>query len=96
MRTEMKTYEAMCIFYSEESVFKSGVEEVRAGLEKLDAQIDSEKHFGLRDLAYPIKKQNKGNYYYYVVKMSTQNARKTQKTFRHQKELIRFLMIRKD
>lgn len=92
----MRTYEAMCVFRSDQEVFNTGVGAVREELEKLGAQIEKEEDMGLRTLAYPIKKQIQAHYFYYVCKMEPEQAHKIERPLRLRDELLRFLMVRRD
>ncbi len=92
----MRTYEAMCVFRADQEIFATGVENVREELKKLGAEIEKEEDMGIRQLAYPIKKQIQAHYFYYVCKMDPEAAHKTEHALRLQEELLRFLMVRRD
>lgn len=92
----MRTYEAMCVFRADQETFNSGVETVRAELQKLGADIQKEEDMGVRTLAFPIKKQLQAHYYYYVCKMDPEQAHQTEHALRLKNELLRFLMVRQD
>ena len=51
---------------------------------------------GQRPLAYPIKKAVQAHYYVYYVTMEPEKAHQTENKVRHQEELLRFLMVRRD
>ena len=92
----MRTYEAMCVFRPDQEIFNSGVETVRAELQKLDASIDKEEDMGVRSLAFPIRKEIQAHYFYFVCKMDPEKAHQTERIMRLKKELLRFLMVRQD
>jgi small subunit ribosomal protein S6 len=92
----LRTYEAMCVFRSDQEVFNAGVAAVREELIKLGAQIDKEEDMGLRTLAYPIKKQIQAHYFCYVCKMDPEKAQGVERPLRLRDELLRFLMVRRD
>ncbi len=92
----MRTYEAMCVFRADQEIFSAGVEAVREELKKLGAQIEKEEDMGIRQLAFPIKKQLQAHYFYYVCNMEPDAAHKVEYALRLQDELLRFLMVRRD
>ncbi|SIQ07112.1 SSU ribosomal protein S6P [Alkalispirochaeta americana] len=92
----MRTYEAMCVFRSDQETFNAGVVAVREELEKLGAQIEKEEDMGLRTLAYPIKNQIQAHYFYYVCTMDPEKAKQIERPLRLRSELLRFLMVRRD
>jgi small subunit ribosomal protein S6 len=92
----MRTYEAMCVFRAEDEVFNRGKDEVRNELTGLSAGIVREEDMGQRPLAYPIKGQIQGHYYYYVVEMDPENAYQTEEQLRHNDSLLRFMLVRQE
>ncbi|WP_455382656.1 30S ribosomal protein S6 [Salinispira pacifica] len=92
----MRTYEAMCVFRSEDEIFSRGKDVVREELVKLDGKIVKEEDMGQRSLAYPIKKANQAHYYYFVVEMGPDKAHQIEQALKLKTELLRFLMVRRD
>ena len=92
----MRTYEAMCVFRSEDDVFTRGKDVVREELVRLDGQIVKEEDMGQRVLAYPIKNANQAHYYYFVVEMTPEKAHQIEQALKLKTELLRFLMVRKE
>ena len=70
----MKKYEIMYIINAtlEETARKEEVSKLQSILEKNGAKVTDTKEWGVKDLAYPIKKQSKG--YYVVLKVSAEAA----------------------
>lgn len=70
----MKQYEIMYILRPEieEEARKTLISNIHELLTKNGATIDDVNEWGMRDLAYEIKKAKKG--YYVVVKLSCQNS----------------------
>ncbi len=66
----MKKYEIMYILVAtlEEAARKNEIAKLQGILESNKAKVTDVKEWGVRDLAYPIKKQPKG--YYVVLKVS--------------------------
>ncbi len=92
----MRKYEAVCVFRTDEDHFAKGQEAVKARLADLDATFVKEEDMGQRALAYPIKKHVQAHYYVYYVEMDPQKAHQVEEKVRHQEELLRFLMVRRD
>ncbi|MFP4431419.1 MAG: 30S ribosomal protein S6 [Spirochaetota bacterium] len=92
----MRKYEAVCVFRTDEDHFAKGQEAVKAGLADLGATFVKEEDMGQRALAYPIKKHVQAHYYVYYVEMDPQKAHQVEEKVRHQEELLRFLMVRRD
>lgn len=70
----MKKYEIMYILNAnlEEAARKEEVSKLQGILEKNGAKVTDTKEWGVKDLAYPIKKQMKG--YYVILKVSAEVA----------------------
>jgi small subunit ribosomal protein S6 len=92
----MRNYEAVCVFRTDEDHFPKGQEAVKSRLSDLGATFVKEEDMGRRALAYPIKKQVQGHYYVYYVEMDPQQAHQVEEKVRHQEQLLRFLMVRRD
>lgn len=92
----MRKYEAVCVFRTDEDYFARGQEAVKAHLSDLGATFVKEEDMGQRALAYPIKKHVQAHYYVYYVEMDPQKAHQVEEKVRHQEELLRFLMVRRD
>jgi small subunit ribosomal protein S6 len=92
----MRKYEAVCVFRTDEDYFVKGQQAVKAHLADLGATFVKEEDMGQRALAYPIKKHVQAHYYVYYVQMDPQQAHQVEEKVRHQEELLRFLMVRRD
>jgi len=92
----LRKYEAMCVFRADPEIFRQGVESVRLELQNLEAKIEREEDMGQRTLAYPIKKELQGHYFYFVVQMEPDVAHRTEDSMRLKPELLRFMMVRQD
>ena len=66
----MRTYELTCIFRTDEDNLAKGKELVKAEFEKQSVKILKETDMGTRELAYVIKKETKGHYYFYEIKFN--------------------------
>lgn len=70
----MKKYEIMYILRAdlEEAARKEEISKLQGILEGLKGKVTDTKEWGVKDFAYPIKKQTKG--YYVVIKVSAEAA----------------------
>lgn len=70
----MKKYEVMYILKSnlDDAARKAEIDKLHAVFTKNGGKINKVDEWGLRDLAYPIKKEPKG--YYVVIKVEAENV----------------------
>ncbi len=92
----MRNYEAVFIFKPEEENFKTGLDAVREELKKAEAVISKEDDMGSRELAYPIKKENRGHYFCFYAQIKPENIIKIEKTVKLNKDVLKYLFVRKD
>ena len=92
----MRTYEAMCVFRAETDSFTRGKDGVRAELTKLDSKIVKEEGMGQRTLAYPIKNESQGHYFYFVAEMDPEKAQQAPKAVELLEELLRFMVVKQE
>lgn len=75
---------------------KEAVEEYRKFLEKNGAKITHEEHWGLRKLAYQIKKKSTGFYHLFEYDAPGELINKLETDFRRDERVLRFLTARLD
>ena len=92
----MRTYEAMCVFRAEDDAFTRGKDAVRKELTKLGATVAKEEDMGQRSLAYPIRNETQGHYFYFVVEMEPESAHQAEGSVKLLDELLRFMMVRQE
>ena len=92
----MRNYEAMCVFRADTDAFTRGKDAVRNELTKLDAKILKEEDMGQRTLAYPIKRETQGHYFYFVAEMDPEKAYQVPKSVELFEELLRFMVVRQE
>ena len=92
----MKKYELMAIFPLEEEKSKKGAEEVKGTLTKFGAEIEEEKPFGDRDLTYEIKKQKRGRFVLYTMKLNPGKIAEIDKDFKINMNLLKYQFVRID
>ena len=92
----MKKYELMTIFPLEEEKSKKGAEEVKGTLTKFGAEIEEEKPFGDRDLTYEIKKQKRGRFILFTMKLNPSKITEIDKEFKINMNLLKYQFVRLD
>ena len=92
----MKKYELMAIFPLEEEKSKKGAEEVKGTLTKFGAEIEEEKPFGDRDLTYEIKKQKRGRFVLFTMKLNPSKITEIDKEFKINMNLLKYQFVRVD
>lgn len=53
-------------------------------------------HWGLRELAYPIEKQEQGYYVFYEVMMDPNGLDDLERNLKYSTDVLRYLVVRKD
>lgn len=57
-------------------------------------KIEKEELWGVRDLAYPIKRQTKGFYAHYQLSGDPKNAQGIDKSLKVEEDILRYLLVR--
>ena len=86
----------MAIFPLEEEKSKKGAEDVKGTLTKFGAEIEEEKPFGDRDLTYEIKKQKRGRFVLYTMKLNPSKITEIDKDFKINMNLLKYQFVRID
>ena len=55
-----------------------------------------EKHWGLRQLAYPIRKHTEGYYVLFEANIDPERIREIEQAMQYMEDLLRYLVIRKE
>lgn len=92
----MKKYELMAIFPLEDEKSKKGAEDVKGTLTKFGAEIEEEKPFGDRDLTYEIKKQKRGRFVLFTMKLNPSKIAEIDKEFKINMNLLKYQFVRID
>ena len=92
----MKKYELMAIFPLEDEKSKKGAEDVKGTLTKFGAEIEEEKPFGDRDLTYEIKKQKRGRFVLFTMKLNPSKIAEIDKEFKINMNLLKYQFVRLD
>ncbi len=59
-----------------------------------DGKVEKEDLWGVRDLAYPIKRQTKGFYAHFEIEADPKNAKGLDKTLKLEEDVLRYLLVR--
>ena len=92
----MKKYELMTIYPLEDEKSKKGADDVRGTLTKFGAEIEEETQFGDRDLTYEIKKQKRGRFVLYTMKLNPSKITEIDKEFKINMNLLKYQFVRID
>lgn len=91
----MKKYELMYILKADldDEARKAEIEKLHGILTSHGAKITNVNEWGLRDLAYEIKKQNKGYYVVVKVEADVEATKEFDRLTRINNNVLRFLLI---
>ena len=92
----MKKYELMAIYPLDDEQSKKSAEELKGTLTNFGAEITEEKPFGDRDLTYEIKKQKKGRFVLYTMKLNPSKIVEIEKAFKINMGLLKYQFVRID
>jgi small subunit ribosomal protein S6 len=62
-----------------------------AALEQLKAD-----HWGMREMAYAIRKYNRGYYLYYEAQVAPERIRDIERNLQYTEDVLRYMFVRKD
>jgi small subunit ribosomal protein S6 len=80
----------------EEDQHKEGRERLLADLASGNAEIEKTDEIGERDLAYEIKKRNKGRYVLFTLKAAPEAIASLDRVFKLNTNLVKYLFVRID
>ena len=92
----MRKYEAVVIFNTEEGGFDKGKETFKDQLVNSGVNLLKEEDMGERNLAYEIKKHDRGHYYLYEFESSPEKIKEIEKALKLKTEILKMLIVRKD
>ena len=90
-----RTYE-LTVVISPSSDLTKAAKFLEGLITKAEGKVASKEEWGERELAYPIKKQNKGVYFFFAVELSADKVSILDKELRLAAEVLRFLVVRAD
>jgi len=89
----LNKYEAMVIFdtRAEATVIK---EWFKNTIQENGGAIESEKEIGLKKIAYPIDKKEKGTYYLFYLNIEPKTLNKVYKELNLKEEVLRYMFVK--
>ncbi|MBC6719418.1 30S ribosomal protein S6 [Treponema socranskii] len=92
----MRKYELMTVFPLDEEKSKKGADDVRSVLNEFGAEIEKEEPFGDRDLTYEIKKQKRGRFILFTMKLNPAKIVEINKQFKLNTNMLKYLFVKLD
>ena len=89
----MRNYEFTVIFDSNEEVAAKGLELVLAEFANAHVEIVKQDDIGVRNLAYLIKKHDKGHYYFFELKADPATINVFNSSFKLMVPILKFLFV---
>jgi len=91
----MRNYEAVLIFKSGSELLAGGREFVKGLFNDNGCKVVNEEEVGERNLAYEIKKNNKGFYIAYQLECAPETIQVLDKALKLRGEILKYLFVRK-
>jgi small subunit ribosomal protein S6 len=92
----MRTYEFTVIFKPNDDETAQGKEVVKNEFEANGVQIVKEDDLGIKFLAYPIKKTDKGHYMYFELEAEPETITVLDRAFKLSTPVLKFLFVKKE
>lgn len=89
----MRDYEFTVIFDANEDVTAKGMEIVSNAFAAAGVEVTKQEDMGVRNLAYMIKKQDKGHYVYFEIKADPASVNKMSGEFLLEAPFLKFLFV---
>jgi len=90
----MRRYELMVIFPLEDDTHKAGRDQLLNDLAANGTEIEKTDEMGDRDLAYMIKKRNRGKYVLFTIKADPAKIATMDRIFKLNSNLVKYLFVR--
>jgi len=94
MKSKEKSYELTVIFPLTLKEKEKVREELKKEQEKV-AKIEKETDWGEKKLAYPIKKNERGHFYFYELKTSPEKIKTLEGWLKLNENILRYLIVLK-
>ncbi len=91
----MRNYEFTVIVPADTELAGQAKEFLAKELKANDVTITKEEDMGVRELAYPIKKEDKGNYFYYELTADPAVIEKIEGPLRLSTLILKYLFVKK-
>ena len=90
----MRKYELICIFQPEleEAAFKGALERVQSWITEAGGSVDKTEIWGRRKLAYPIHKQNEGQYVLLNITLDPKATSELERNIRFLEPVLRHML----
>lgn len=90
----MRKYELVCVLQPDldETAFNNVVDRIKGWINEAGGSIDKVDVWGRRRLAYPIRKQNEGQYVLLNVSLPPQAATELERNIRFQEAVMRHML----
>lgn len=92
----MRKYELMTIFPIEEEKCKAGLESLKATMGEFGVEIEKEEPFGDRDLCYEVKRQNRGRYILFNIRVNPAKIADLDQRFKLNDNLLKYMFVKID
>jgi small subunit ribosomal protein S6 len=92
----MRQYELTAIVGTENDETELGKQGIGEKIKKVQAQVVKEEDQGVRDLAYEVKKRDKGHYFYWELEMEPQQVQSLDEELRLLNPVLKHLLIKKE
>jgi len=92
----MQRYETLFVMHPElpEAQVRETIDRVKRLVEGMDGQISDTQDWGMRDLAYPIRKQPRGTYVLVQYAANPGVVKELERTMKLADEILRFISVR--
>lgn len=92
----MHRYETLFVLHPElpEAQVRETVDRVKRLIEGMDGQVSETQDWGMRDLAYPIRKQPRGTYVLVQYSARPDVVKELERTMKLADEILRFISVR--
>lgn len=92
----MRPYEITLVAKSDDKETPAKVmEKLEALLKKVGGRLVKNDDWGIKTLAYPIKKQEKGHYLFLEIETTPANMQKVRERLQVEDDLLRYLVVLK-
>ena len=91
----MRNYEFTVIFDANDEMTEKGKQFVADQFAAAGVQVTKQEDMGVRNLAYEIKKQDKGHYVYFEIEANPESINKMGAEFLLQGFILKFLFVAK-